>query len=97
MSLDLTRVAAQVGEMLSRLKAGLNERQEHLQYALATLSVQADDIDNLKRKIAFSQTTWLVADLVDGLDRHYKASPLPAEFTVIATDGSHIEVDRHRE
>ena len=96
MSLDLTRVAAQVGEMLSRLKAGLNERQEHLQYALDTLSSQANDIDNLRKKIVSSKTTWLVADLVDGLDRRYKALPLPSEFTVVATDGSHIEVERHR-
>ncbi len=96
MSLDLTKVASQVGEMLTRLKAGLNERQERLQYALDTLRSQADDIDNLKRKIASSRTTWLVADIVEGLDQHYKAPPLPAEFTVIATDGSHIDVDRHR-
>ncbi len=96
MSLDLSRVASQVGEMLSRLKAGLNERQERLQFALDTLHRQANDIDNLKKKIASSKTTWLVADLVDGFDRHYKAPSLPAEFTVIAADGSHIDVDRHR-
>ncbi len=96
MSLDLTKVALQVGEMLSKLKAGLSERQEHLQYALNTIRRQAGDIDNLKKKIAQSKTTWLVAGLVDGLDQHYKAPLLPAEFTVIASDGSHIDVDRHR-
>ncbi len=96
MSLDLFRVASQVGEMLSRLKAGLSERQERLKRALDTVRSQSDDIDSLKRKIASSRTTWLVADLVDGLDRHYKASPLLAEFTIIASDGSHIDVDRHR-
>ncbi len=96
MSLDLTRVASQVGEMLSRLKAGLSERQEHLSFALDTLNSQADRIDDLKKKIASGRTTWLVADLVDGLDRRYPAPPLPADFTVLATDGSHIDVDRHR-
>ena len=96
MSLDLTKVASQVGGMVAKLKAGLNERQERLQYALGTMRSQANDIDSLKRKIASSKTTWLVAGLVDGLDRNYKAPPLPAEFTVIATDGSHIDVDRHR-
>ena len=96
MSLDLTKVASQVGEMLSRLKASLSERQGRLQYALDTLHRQADNIDNLKKKIAHSKTTWLVAGLVDGLDEHSKAPLLPAEFTVIATDGSHIDVDRHR-
>ncbi|MFC1952651.1 DNA double-strand break repair nuclease NurA [Chloroflexota bacterium] len=96
MSLDLTRVASQVGEMLSRLKSGLNERQEHLKYALDTASSQADRIDDLRKKIASGRTTWLVADPVDGFDRHYSAPSLPADFSVLATDGSHIDVDRHQ-
>ena len=96
MSLDLTRVVSQVGEMLSRLKAGLSEREGSLHYALETAHNQAGDIEKLRKKIAAGKTTWLVADLVDGLDRHYPAPPLPTEFTVIATDGSHIDVDRHR-
>jgi hypothetical protein len=95
-SLDLTKVAAQVGEMVSRLKAGLTERQARLNYALDTLHRQTEDLENLKRKIVASRTTWLVAGLAEGLDQHYLASPLPAEFTVLATDGSHIDVDRHR-
>ncbi len=96
MSLDLTKVASQVGGMIVRLKAGVSERQEHLQRALNVVSDKAIDLDNLRSKIASSKTTWLVADLVDGLDQHYEAPLLPAEFTVIATDGSHIDVDRHR-
>jgi GNAT superfamily N-acetyltransferase len=95
-SLDLTKVAAQVGEMVTRLKAGLAERQARLDYALDTLHRQTEDLEHLKRKIIASRTTWLVAGLVEGLDQHYPALPLPAEFTVMATDGSHIDVDRHR-
>ncbi len=96
MSLDLTRVASQVGEMLSRLKADLSGRQERLKSALDTVHSRSEDIDKLRRKIASSKTTWLVADLVDGLDPHYQASPAPPDFDVIATDGSHIDVDRHQ-
>jgi len=96
MSLDLTRVASQVGEMLSRLKSGLNERQEHLKNTMDTVSSHADRIEDLRKKIASGRTTWLVADPVDGLDGTYKAPPLPSDFTVLATDGSHIDVDRHR-
>jgi len=95
MSLDLIKVVAQVGDMVARLKAGSKERQEHLQFALYTLH-KATDLDYLQKKIASSKTTWLVAGLVDGLDRHYKPPLLPPEFTVIATDGSHIDVDRHK-
>jgi len=95
-SLDLSKVVNQVGGMVARLKDAREERQKHLQNALDVVGDEAIDLDALKRKIAASKTTWLVADLVDGLASHYGASPTPTEFTVIATDGSHIDVDRHR-
>ena len=96
MSLDLARVASQVGSMVAKLKAGGEERQRRLHYALDILCNRAADLDSLKRKIASSRTTWLVAGVVDGLSQHCKVSPLPSDFTVIATDGSNIDVDRHR-
>ncbi len=96
MSLDLTKIALQVEGMAAQLKAGIEQRQQHLKQALNILGNEAIDLDRLKKKISLSKTTWLVAELVDGLDHHYKPPPLPAEFTVMATDGSHIDVDRHR-
>jgi len=82
--------------MVTRLRDAGNERRERFQHAMDTLHKHSDDIDALKRKIAASKTTWLVADLVDRLDSHYPASPTPTDFTVMATDGSQIDVDRHR-
>ncbi len=96
MSLDLTKVAAQVGSMVAKLKAGGEERRKRLNYALDILHDKSIDPEHLKKKIDSSQTTWLVAGLVSGLDPHYKTPPLPPEFTVVATDGSHIDVDRHK-
>ena len=98
MSLDLTKVAAQIWGMVAGRKAGDEERRKHLQYALNVLRDKSIDFDQLRKRIEDSQrkTTWLVAGLVDGLDRHYKPPPLPEKFTVVATDGSHIDVDRHR-
>jgi len=96
MSLDLTKVASQVVGMVARLKADGGELQKRLSYALDILADKSTDIDSLKKKIVSSKTTWLVAGLIDRLDRHYEAPPLPNEFTVIATDGSHIDVDRHQ-
>jgi len=96
MSLDLTKVISQVSGMVARLKAGRQERQERLHHALNTLRSQATELEHLTRKVEASKTTWLVAGLVEEPDRHYQALPLPAEFTVVATDGSHIDVDRHR-
>lgn len=96
--MDLTKVASKVGGMVAKLKAGGAERQERLNYALDVLRDKSIDLDHLKKKIEDSKgkTTWLVAGLVDGLDQHYEAPPIPTEFTVLATDGSHIDVDRHK-
>jgi hypothetical protein len=82
--------------MVARLKAGGAERQKRLNYALDVLHNWSADIESLRAKIASSKTTWLVAGLVNGLDWCHKAPPTPAEFAVIATDGSHIDVDRHK-
>jgi hypothetical protein len=95
LSLDLTRVAGQVSAMVSRLRANYAEDRRRLQFAVDTLNNPPIDLDALKKKIAASRTTWLVAEIVEGLGRHFKASPPPLDFTVAATDGSHIDVDRH--
>jgi hypothetical protein len=82
--------------MVARLKAEAGEREKRLECALVELHRQSHNLSHLSRKIAAGRTTWLVAGLVDGLDRGYQPPPLPGEFTILATDGSHIAVDRHR-
>ena len=95
MSLDLRQLAERIDEMADRLKVSQGEKEARLQFALGTLRSQAGAADALKRKIAASKTTWLVAGLVDGLDRSRRAPPCPPQFAVLAVDGSHIDVDRH--
>ncbi|MFH1169655.1 MAG: DNA double-strand break repair nuclease NurA, partial [Chloroflexota bacterium] len=96
MSLDLTRVVSQVGGMVAGLRDSRREMAERLRFALNVAGDSAIDLADLRRKIAASRTTWLVADLLDRIDRRHPEPPTPADFTVIAADGSHIEVDRHR-
>jgi hypothetical protein len=96
MSLDLTKIAAQVGAMIAGLKDNRAERERRLRFALETLGNPAIDLDALKKKIKAGRTTWLVAELTEGLSQRYPLPPVPADFTVMATDGSHIDVDRHR-
>jgi len=95
-SLDLNKIASQVEGMASRLKAGSQQRQQHRQQALNILGDETIDLDQLNRKIIAGKTSWLVAELVERFNRYYKAPPPPSEFTVIASDGSHIDIDRHR-
>jgi hypothetical protein len=95
-SLDLTKVAAQVIGMITGLRNSRAEQAKHLNLAMDTLGNPAIDLDALKKKIKDGRTTWLVADIVEGLNQHYPLLPHPADFTVIAADGSHIDVDRHQ-
>ncbi|OGO07424.1 MAG: hypothetical protein A2Y92_03250 [Chloroflexi bacterium RBG_13_57_8] len=96
MSLDLSKVAGQVFAMIAGLRDGRAEHDKHLRFALDTLGGAAIDLAALKKKIKLARTSWLVADIVEGLDRRYPLPPLLPDFTVIAADGSHIDVDRHQ-
>jgi NurA domain len=95
--LDLSRVAGQIGEMVGRLKAGSAERQQHLAQALSLLVDKKLDFEALRIKAEKSsgKTTFLVAGLVEPLSTHNKPNEPPADFSIVATDGSQIDVDRH--
>ena len=96
MPLDLDKVLGQVGGMVARLKAERAERNQRLQGALEILRNQPADTTALARKIKSSRTTWLVAGPVDRFTRRHQPPPTPDEFSVLATDGSHVAIDRHR-
>jgi hypothetical protein len=95
-SLDLTKVAGQVFAMIAALRDGRAEQAKRLRFALDTLNSEAIDLDDLKRKIKAGKTTWLVADISEGLNKRYPLPTAPTDFTVLAADGSHIDVDRHQ-
>ncbi len=97
MTLDITRIAPQIGEMIARAKSHSQEYREHLQCAQDKLGDKNLNPEALKRKIAGAHTPNLSpAGLWEGLSQHYPAPPLPSEYTVLATDGSSIDVDRHK-
>jgi hypothetical protein len=95
MPLDLALVAAQIEGMAAAVEAEQQERKRRLSFALETLRGQAADLDSLRAKIERSRTTWLVAGVADGLVERHAPIACPADFAVAATDGSHIDVDRH--
>jgi hypothetical protein len=93
MPLDLSRLMPQIEAMASRLESAQEEQRQHLQLALETL--HKCDMANLKRKITASRTTWLVADLMEDPVQFYDPAACPADYCVVAADGSHIDIDRH--
>jgi hypothetical protein len=96
MTLDITKISPQIGAMVQKIKSGTQDRQARLQCANAKLSDRSLNLEALKRKIAAARTPWPVAKLYDGLAQHYPAPVIPADYTALATDGSHIAVDRHK-
>jgi hypothetical protein len=98
MSLDLTKIYTQIGQMVDTLKFTNREGQKHLQCALDKIGDIDLNIEKLKRKIADSKTVtqWPFAGLVDNLSTHIKPGAVPSDYTVLATDGSHIDVDRNQ-
>ena len=96
MSLDLLQVAGQIEKMAAGLKAAEEKRLEKINFASETLHKQAAELKQLRQKIQSSKTTWLVADAPNKLDTHEAPPACPQDFIVLATDGSHIDVDRHR-
>ena len=95
MSLDLGQVVAQIGEMAASLRAGERERGVKLNFALETLRSSDIELDKLRQKIETSRTTWLVAGIREKIDLCQPALSCPEDFVVLASDGSHIDVDRH--
>ncbi len=95
MSLDLVQIAGQIQGMAENLKVKEEERRDKLRFALGILHSIATEFDQLKHRIEAGKTTWLVAGLKEKLDLRRPTIPCPEDFIVLASDGSHIDVDRH--
>lgn len=93
--MDLPQVAAQLSGMAARLRAGQGQWEGKLSLALETLGAGEAAQERLRGKIASAHTTYLVAGLVEGLAKSCPPPALPADFAVMASDGSHIPPDRH--
>jgi hypothetical protein len=96
MSLDLSKLVGQIVDLAASLKSKAGERQAKLEFALKTLEACAADLNALKHKVESSKTTWLVAGLKESIDLGQTAPHCPDDFIVLASDGSHIDVDRHQ-
>ncbi len=95
MPLDLNHVSAQIAGLAAKLKIENNQQKGRLNRAPQLL--QGADAAVLQHKIEASRdrVPWPVASLGSEIAERHDAPPCPGTFSIIATDGSHIEVDRH--
>ena len=95
MTLRLTDVIAQIEGMAQEFQRQSRESGQRLERALATLE-QVDRVALAARmEKSAGKVTWLAPRLLDAPAATYPAPPCPPDYTIIATDGSHIDVDRH--
>ena len=94
MSLDLNKTLIQMADIVSQLKTSQNDRKSRL--SLATTIMKATKENDLKEKLSLSKDRpFLWANPTSKLGGAHSPSEIPKDFTVVAVDGSHIDVDRH--
>ncbi|MGE3267612.1 MAG: DNA double-strand break repair nuclease NurA [Chloroflexota bacterium] len=93
MTLDLLKVGPQVAEMARSSAAQYLSLGPRIQEAQAVMARLAPDWSELEEFAASSQRR--LPRPQEPLDVRRPAQPVPRDHTVIATDGSQIEPDRH--
>ena len=94
MALDLARTVGQIDSLARRLYDRRDDRSGRLARAMAAMT--GADAGELRRKLdSAAGRPFLCPGLVGGLSGRHQPAGLPGDFCVAATDGSHIDVDRH--
>jgi hypothetical protein len=96
MTLDFQRLSAQLDQLGPDLRSQAAEAGRRLTRALEAAHAWARRPDDLRRRLAEAQTNWRPAEpLSEPLNAAIDAPPAPTDYVALATDGSHIDVERH--
>jgi hypothetical protein len=90
-TLNLAAISRQIEGMA--LAAPWRDGGAGLELALTLLTQTAPA--QLSQRISAARTSWLVAQLTEALDTRIPRPPCPPDWSVLATDGSSINPDRH--
>ena len=96
MGLDLSQTLQQLDSLAGRLNGSRDDRAQRLA-GMVTAMRQADASEVGRKVEAESnrERTYLCAIPVDSFAGSYSPRPVPGDFCVVSSDGSHIDVDRH--
>jgi len=96
MTLDFQQLAAQLDDLGPELRSQGEKAGQNLARALEAAHAWARRPDDLRRRLAEAHTSWRPAEpLSEPLDAAIDAPSAPADYVALATDGSHIDVERH--
>ncbi|MCX6012770.1 MAG: DNA double-strand break repair nuclease NurA [Chloroflexi bacterium] len=95
MSLDFGQVAGQITGMVDKIGDNKQTFERRLKYAVELL--KTTDYKELQPKMERSRAknSLLMAGIIDSPALTHVPAPCPTDYSVIATDGSSIDVDRH--
>lgn len=97
MGLDLSALGRQVRAMSGSLVVEASDRQSRATLALGRYLEEAGAYEAWATAADLSRETcaWLLARPIEPLDTLRDLPPRPADYALIATDGSQIDVERH--
>ncbi|HMP42336.1 MAG TPA: DNA double-strand break repair nuclease NurA [Roseiflexaceae bacterium] len=97
MALDLTALSRQIRSMSGALASEVGHRNDRQTLALGRYLEEADQYHQWATAVDLSRETsaWLLARPVEPLNTTRDLPPLPADYALIASDGSQIDVERH--
>jgi hypothetical protein len=97
MGLDLSALSRQVRAMSGSLATDASDKHERQALALGRYLEESADFATWAQAADLSRETaaWLLARPVEPLNATYDLPPRPADYALIATDGSQIDVERH--
>jgi hypothetical protein len=97
MGLDLSAISRQVRAMSGSLATEASDKQQRQTLALGRYLEEAEGYAAWAQAADLSRETaaWLLARPVEPLNATYDLPPRPADYALVATDGSQIDVERH--
>ena len=97
MGLDLSALSHQVRVMSGSLATEASDTQERTTLALGRYLEESADYGLWAQAADLSRETsaWLLARPIEPLNATHDLPPRPAEYALVATDGSQIDVERH--
>jgi hypothetical protein len=96
MTLNFERLAKQLDNLGPRLRERAEEGRARLAQALEAVRAWAGQPDSLCQRLETARTSWLLAEpLGEAIDASFPVPPAPNEYVALASDGSHIDVERH--
>jgi hypothetical protein len=97
MGLDLSALSQQVRVMSGSLATEANDTQQRTTLALGRYLEESADYGLWAQAADLSRETaaWLLARPVEPLNTTHDLPQRPAEYALVATDGSQIDVERH--